>query len=279
MLDGRPTLGKDKKGKKRSTSQLSGAEKRLIRVTERQKTIKQRKKLKEQKQRTQEEKVLQQKAASSGVINVYTDASGERGIGGHWGDDGGCIDAFARPYSGAEKTKTIVFKEVLAVLEACKRWGASWSGCHIIYHIDSQVISLALNALNRCRSSKTQAIIRGIHASAAKHRFSFSSTHIPREHNKLADALSKGEIPEQVANFLSHQQSTCKSANIKESEADESESTESESEESDPGDTDQSEQSGLGASGLDVSELGESEEDSEEESEEESEVSEDSDSE
>ncbi|TFY57507.1 hypothetical protein EVJ58_g6982 [Rhodofomes roseus] len=121
------------------------------------------------------------------VIHVYTDASGTKGIGGvfgmHW-----FASRVPRRFRGTKRD--IQFKELYAVVQAALRWGEDWRQCHVVFHIDNEVIVNAIET-ERNRSRHTMSLLRLLLMLAACLDFSFSSSWLPSKANALADAASR----------------------------------------------------------------------------------------
>ena len=124
------------------------------------------------------------------AIEVWTDASGEKGFGGHLGPRESCLEAFSERLPKRHRDKDIQFKEALAVLHACNLWSHDWSGCRVTFRIDNEAVFWALRT-GRIRSPSTQSIIRQIFTSAASRHFSFAPHWIGTKENFVADALSR----------------------------------------------------------------------------------------
>jgi len=143
--------------------------------------------------------------APTNTIDIYTDASGEKGFGGHIGHIHSPTEAFSERFPRRHRDKDIQFKESYAALHACRLWAPNWSGRHIVFHIDNQAVFWALRT-GRIRNDATQTIIRTIFASAASYHFTFTSHWIASEDNGLADALSRFHLnlyPPAVHDMLS----------------------------------------------------------------------------
>ncbi|PIL25565.1 hypothetical protein GSI_12373 [Ganoderma sinense ZZ0214-1] len=77
------------------------------------------------------------------TVHIYTDASGSerKGIGGVFASAW-----FASRVPRRFRKRDIQFKELYAVVQAVLRWGLQWAGCHVVFHIDNQVIVEAIEA-------------------------------------------------------------------------------------------------------------------------------------
>ncbi|KAL7278212.1 hypothetical protein ACG7TL_008187 [Trametes sanguinea] len=121
------------------------------------------------------------------TLHVYTDASGaeSKGIGGIFQSSW-----FASRVPRRFRRRDIQFKEIYAALQAAMRWGNLWSGHHVVFHIDNQVIVDAIET-DRNRSRTTMSVLRTLIMIAACLDFSFSSVWLPSKENALADAASR----------------------------------------------------------------------------------------
>ncbi len=121
------------------------------------------------------------------TVHVYTDASGSerKGIGGVFGDSW-----YASRVPRRFRKRDIQFKELYAVVQATLRWGEQWTGCHVVFHIDNQVIVDAIET-DRNRSRHTMSQLRLLLMLAAGIQFTFSAEWLPSKANALADAASR----------------------------------------------------------------------------------------
>ena len=127
------------------------------------------------------------------VHDVYTDASGTKGIGGVFG-----LEWFAsrvpRRHRGfrpdGRPVRDIQFKELYAIVDAVLRWGNQWRGSHVVFHCDNQAVVAALNSLTN-RSPPTMGLLRFFLGLAACLDFSFTSVWLSSANNALADAASR----------------------------------------------------------------------------------------
>ncbi|PPQ83082.1 hypothetical protein CVT24_012140, partial [Panaeolus cyanescens] len=117
--------------------------------------------------------------------HVFTDASGTKGIGGHFENSW-----FASRVPRRFRSRDIQFKELYAVLQAILRWADEWSSSHVVFHCDNQAVVAWLET-GTSRSSPSMPILRTISMLAAHFQFSFSSTWISTDDNGIADAASR----------------------------------------------------------------------------------------
>ena len=121
------------------------------------------------------------------TLQVWSDASGSNGIGGHLVSP----DAeFSERIPLRHARKDIMFKEALAVLRCVELWSDRMSHKLVIFHVDNQALVAALNQ-GSCHQRSTQAIIRRVYTLAAWRSFFFQARWISTHDNKRADALSR----------------------------------------------------------------------------------------
>jgi hypothetical protein len=120
-------------------------------------------------------------------IQVWSDASGTLGIGGHLA---GHEDQFSERIPVKHAKKDIMFKEALAVLRCVERWIPRMERRMVIFNVDNQALVAALNK-GGCKQRATQAIVRRVYTLAIWHSFSFRAVWLSSASNKRADDLSR----------------------------------------------------------------------------------------
>ncbi|PPQ83077.1 hypothetical protein CVT24_012468, partial [Panaeolus cyanescens] len=85
--------------------------------------------------------------------HVFTDASGTKGIGGHFQNHW-----FASRVPRRFRSRDIQFKELYAILQAILRWADVWSHSHVIFHCDNQAVVAWLES-GTSRSSPSMPIL------------------------------------------------------------------------------------------------------------------------
>jgi hypothetical protein len=139
------------------------------------------------------------------VMHVYADASGFAS-GGHLGRPAKCLDAYAQSLSATSRDTDIQFREMLATLTGCRKWGGHSSGKHMVVHSDNRGICIDLER-GWSRNESIQDMIDEIYALSAAKDFTFGIKWVASKANWLADALSRlkwGRIPPHVVRFLPH---------------------------------------------------------------------------
>ena len=118
-------------------------------------------------------------------VEVVSDASGSLGfrayLNGAW---------FSGSWVVLQKSQSIAYNELFPVVLAARFWGAQWPRQHILLSCDNEAVVHILNT----RTSKVPALmhlLRDLLLSATRFSFSFSTEHVPKGHNKIADALSR----------------------------------------------------------------------------------------
>ncbi len=70
------------------------------------------------------------------ALQVFTDASGTKGLGGIFGDRRWFSSRIPRRFRGED----IQFKEIYALLQAVLRWGDQWDSAHVQFNVDNQAV-------------------------------------------------------------------------------------------------------------------------------------------
>ena len=101
----------------------------------------------------------------------------------------------------------VPFFELAAVAEACIEWGSTWSGCFVVFAVDSWPIS---NCINRMTSPDADLIRLLLIIDEQRRRFRFNvfSVHCTRSRNRLADAGTRCPIdgaPQALRPFLAEE--------------------------------------------------------------------------
>jgi hypothetical protein len=95
----------------------------------------------------------------------------------------------------------INIKELAMVVAAAHRWGALWSGQHILLYIDNMA---ALGMINKGTTPCTEALelLRELGALAMSHDFSIEAIYIASEDNVIADAISRFHVATYITVFV-----------------------------------------------------------------------------
>jgi hypothetical protein len=119
------------------------------------------------------------------TLHLYTDASGNKGIGGVFGDQwfSSCI-----PHRYLKED--IQIKEFYAIIHALLCWGPQLRGKHVIFHTDNQDVFSTLKKLS-IRSAPTMELLRQFLGLACQLDFTFSTEWLPSKENPIADAASR----------------------------------------------------------------------------------------
>lgn len=118
------------------------------------------------------------------TIDIYTDASGAKGLSGYLGKDW-----FAARCPRCLRREHIQVKELFTVIYAILCWGNRFRGHHITFHIDNNAIYNAIRNKS-IKSAAAMKLIRHLIALACRLDFSFSSKWLPSSENSIADAAS-----------------------------------------------------------------------------------------
>ncbi|CAK5284821.1 unnamed protein product [Mycena citricolor] len=135
------------------------------------------------------------------ILHVWTDASGTKGLGGHFGSRW-----FSVHFPKRSLTEHIQVKEMLAVVHAVLCWGKDFRGAHVIFHIDNEAVHTTLNNFS-IRSTPMMDLFRRFLALACRLDFSFSSVWLSSKENSIADAASRFSFSHmfKIAPFLNRQ--------------------------------------------------------------------------
>jgi hypothetical protein len=139
--------------------------------------------------------MLPSTTAAAAAMQVWTDASGSKGLGGYFLQAGQPLTTLRKEahFSIATPTrhqgKHIDYKEMYAILHALRLWHTSFAGQTIEFFCDNEAVVAAL----RKGSIKSAAIepLRKIAMLTAIHHIHFTVTWLPTNENCLADALSR----------------------------------------------------------------------------------------
>ncbi|KAG5717591.1 hypothetical protein E4T56_gene5241 [Termitomyces sp. T112] len=118
------------------------------------------------------------------TANIFTDASGAKGLGGHFG-----TEWFAARCPHRLRHEHIQVKEMFAVIYAILCWGESLWGLHVIFHVDNEAVFNAIHD-KTIRSKPTMKLVQLLIALACRIDFSFSSEWLSSTENSVADAAS-----------------------------------------------------------------------------------------
>jgi hypothetical protein len=125
--------------------------------------------------------------SSSTTLFLATDASGT-GIGGVYG-----TKWFARLLTPGERSMSITFLELLAVVSACACWGELWAGKKIHLHCDNAAVVFCVNSGNS-KNAAVMSLIRQLYFIAASCAFDIRLVHVPGAGNVGPDLLSRARL-------------------------------------------------------------------------------------
>eukprot|EP00741_Cyanophora_paradoxa_P008790 tig00001374_g8507.t1 len=127
---------------------------------------------------------LETDACTTGFGAVF----GPRWLYGSWADYAHLVPPGVPPDS-------MPWKELMALIIAAATWGPLWARHRILFRLDCEPM---VNALKKGRSPQPaiSALIRTLYALSVLHSFEFTVEHIDGVRNRLADALSRGQIAE-----------------------------------------------------------------------------------
>ena len=79
-------------------------------------------------------------------FQLFTDAAGNLGYGAYWN-----CHWFSKPWPPNLLNKSIEWKELYAIVAACKVWGKHWSGKRLLFHCDNDaVMHIWLSGRSHC---------------------------------------------------------------------------------------------------------------------------------
>jgi hypothetical protein len=122
------------------------------------------------------------------VVNVQSDASGSGGFGVVWGEK-----LFAQRWRPAQLHHSIPWKELFPVVAFARRFGPVLRGKFLLWGTDSATNSFSING-GSSTAVECHQLLRELADLSDQWGFAFAALWLPREHNELADMLSKGEI-------------------------------------------------------------------------------------
>jgi hypothetical protein len=125
---------------------------------------------------------------------LYTDASGF-GIGGVFGHLW-----FSEPLSPIECTYSIAWRELLAVLVACRSWGELLLGKKLLLYCDNEsVVNIVNSGTSKCQ--RVMQLVRSLFFLAVRYNFDIRLRHVPGVDNTAADLLSRNRLNEFLSTF------------------------------------------------------------------------------
>lgn len=136
--------------------------------------------------------------ASRPTVRLWTDASGNYGMGGYILKDGEspytlpCSQAYSERFTTRLMPKHINVKEMTAVLHALQRWLPMVKGSHLVLHCDNFAVAKGVKKTS-IRGNAMHAL-RAIAMLAAVNDVEIESRWISTKHNFLADLLSRGRL-------------------------------------------------------------------------------------
>ncbi|KAK7041108.1 hypothetical protein R3P38DRAFT_3179665 [Favolaschia claudopus] len=105
------------------------------------------------------------------------------------------IDFFGMRVPRRHRGKSILFKELWAVLHALRIWASpAWAGSRVLLRVDNTGGVAGLNG-GSIREAPAQALLREVFLLALSFGFSISCVWVSSEQNYLADALSRFDMP------------------------------------------------------------------------------------
>jgi hypothetical protein len=125
--------------------------------------------------------------STSHDLDFYTDASAF-GIGGVYRDL-----CFARQFDAEHSRRSVAWRELYAVVEACRLWGVLLTGRRIMLQCDNEsVVSIVNTGTSKC--VLIMDLVRQLFHLAVHYNFDIKLVHIPGVDNVAADMLSRGHL-------------------------------------------------------------------------------------
>lgn len=123
-------------------------------------------------------------------LSVATDASGTKGFGALCSQP---LQYFTASFTHLQEPNTVPWKELFAIVSAAHTWAPHWHNKVVLFQCDSQSV---VNAIKRRYSPipEIMTLLRNLFLHEIRFGYHLLVEHIPREFNKLADALSRGDL-------------------------------------------------------------------------------------
>ena len=122
-------------------------------------------------------------------VYLTSDASGPWGCGTFWE-----AEWLQLKWPTQMHTYSIAFMELLPIFLATTVWGPKWQSCKVICRCDNQTVVAVINK-GSAKDPSLAHLFRCISFYAAHYHFSLHAQHVPGHHNRIADALSRNNLP------------------------------------------------------------------------------------
>ena len=122
-------------------------------------------------------------------VCVSSDAAGAHGFGAVWD-----THWLFHSWSFLPGRPSIAFLELVPIVVAAHVWGSSWSRLRVLFLSDNAAVVGALNK-GSSKAPDVMHLLRLLTRTACFHSFLFSASHVPGTDNRLADALSRSQVP------------------------------------------------------------------------------------
>ena len=141
--------------------------------------------------------------ASRPTMHIWTDASGNIGLGGFILEDPPILtnarEAFSILLSNRWRSKDIQFKEMMAVLYALRQWRSKLAGARVVIYCDNQAV---VNGISHTSiHGQAMAPLRDIVLILASDDILLQPRWLPTKENCLADDLSRRRL-QRIANMF-----------------------------------------------------------------------------
>lgn len=131
---------------------------------------------------------------SQADIQIYSDCSTTKGIGGYCANNHKCFQILLSQIRKLHTIADIQFIELLALVLTAKIWGHSWKNMAVTFYCDNEPVVYMLK--KKCANFKRwdlMQLIRTLCQIANTHSFHFWVQHIYDTENQIADKLSRFE--------------------------------------------------------------------------------------
>ena len=126
--------------------------------------------------------------SSSTAMHLFTDASSTVGWGAYW--SGRWLQAH---WSPTQSSRSIVWKELYAIVMATNTWGRHWNRKKILFHCDNHAV-VDIWHKGSTPSAELMTLVRSLYFCAAHHNINVMVAHIAGTSNIIADALSRFQM-------------------------------------------------------------------------------------
>lgn len=128
---------------------------------------------------------------NSNKLNLFTDASGSIGFGAIFGSEW-CYGKW--PTEWLQLNHNIAFLEFYPIVLSLYLWGHKMQNRCILFFTDNESLVYVINKQS-CRDKQLMFFVRKLVLVCLRYNIVFKAKHIPGTKNKLADCLSRFQVP------------------------------------------------------------------------------------